>query len=90
MPIKPENRLRYPRNWKQIRTSILERAHGRCEFCGVENHTYRYNERTRHMARIVLTIAQLATQHTAIPIICVLYANGVTIVMTQTIGKKRD
>ena len=59
MPIKPENRLRYPRNWKQIRASILERAHGCCEFCGVENHTYRYNEHTGHLARIVLTIAHL-------------------------------
>ena len=59
MPIKPKNRLRYPRNWKQIRTSILERAHGCCEFCGVENHTYRNNEHTGHLARIVLTIAHL-------------------------------
>lgn len=59
MPIKSENKLRYPSNWKQIRTSILERAHNCCEFCGVENHTYRYNERTKHMARIVLTIAHL-------------------------------
>ena len=59
MPIKPENKLRYPSNWKQIRTSILERAHNCCEFCGVENHTYRYNDRTKHMVRIVLTIAHL-------------------------------
>ena len=26
MPIKPENKSRYPKNWKQIRNSILERA----------------------------------------------------------------
>jgi hypothetical protein len=31
MPIKPENRKRYPANWKQIRATILERAGHRCE-----------------------------------------------------------
>jgi len=31
MPIKPENRARYPKNWKQIRTTIIERAGDRCE-----------------------------------------------------------
>ena len=46
MPIKPENKSRYPKNWKQIRNSILERANNCCEFCGVENHTYRMNELT--------------------------------------------
>mgnify|MGYP003480557995 FL=1 len=38
MPIKPENKGRYPANWKQIRAAILERAKHRCEFCGVENY----------------------------------------------------
>lgn len=46
MPIRPENRSRYPKNWKQIRTSILERAHNQCEFCGVGNHTMRLNPKT--------------------------------------------
>lgn len=41
MPIKPENRTRYPRNWKQIRAAILERAKHRCEQCGVPNYSYR-------------------------------------------------
>ena len=40
MPIKPENRKRYPSNWKDIRNKILKRANNRCEFCGVENHSY--------------------------------------------------
>jgi 5-methylcytosine-specific restriction endonuclease McrA len=39
MPIKPENRHRYPANWKQIREAILERAKHRCEWCGVTNHS---------------------------------------------------
>ena len=46
MPIKPENKSRYPKNWKEIRKRILKRANNRCEFCGVENHTYRYNPKT--------------------------------------------
>lgn len=31
MPIRPENRHRYPKDWKQIRERILARAGGRCE-----------------------------------------------------------
>ncbi|WP_027815186.1 hypothetical protein [Paraburkholderia bannensis] len=38
MPIKPENRGRYPSNWKQIRAQILERAGNCCEQCKVRNH----------------------------------------------------
>lgn len=36
MPIRPENKSRYPANWQEIRASILKRANNRCEFCGVE------------------------------------------------------
>lgn len=39
MPIKPENRHRYPQNWKQIRAAILERAGNKCETCNAPNHT---------------------------------------------------
>ena len=59
MPIKPENRHRYPSNWKEIRERILKRANDCCEFCGVKNHTYRYNPKTGKDAYIVLTIAHL-------------------------------
>lgn len=39
MPIKPENKGKYPPNWKsEIRPAILERAENKCEFCGVVNH----------------------------------------------------
>lgn len=31
MPVKPENRHRYPADWKEIRAEILRRAHHRCE-----------------------------------------------------------
>ena len=38
MPIKPENKGLYPKEWPQIRARILERAHHRCEECGVPNY----------------------------------------------------
>lgn len=60
MPIKPENKARYPKNWNsEIRPKILKRANNRCEMCGVENHTYRFNPKTGKMAYIVLTIAHI-------------------------------
>ena len=37
MPIRPENRGRYPPDWPQIVARIQRRAGNRCEQCGVEN-----------------------------------------------------
>ena len=34
MPIRPENRARYPKDWKQVRERILKRANWRCEHPG--------------------------------------------------------
>ena len=48
MPILRENRSRYPSNWRDIRTSILERARHRCEFCGVTNHAIGYRNCEGH------------------------------------------
>ena len=59
MPIKPENKKRYPKNRKDIRAAILERAHNCCEFCGKENHSYFVNEKTGKTVKVVLTIAHL-------------------------------
>jgi 5-methylcytosine-specific restriction endonuclease McrA len=58
MPIKPENRHRYPPRqiWREIRATILKRANHQCEFCGVKNYTVRNN------ARIVLAVAHLDQQ----------------------------
>jgi 5-methylcytosine-specific restriction endonuclease McrA len=53
MPILPENKSRYPVNWKEIRAGILLECQGRCEFCGLENYTMRDGK------KIVLTIAHL-------------------------------
>lgn len=40
MPIRPENRARYPADWKAISLAIRTRAGNRCEACGVENGAY--------------------------------------------------
>ena len=38
MPIKPENRGRYPRDWKtRIVPAVRERAGNCCELCGIGN-----------------------------------------------------
>lgn len=39
MPIKPENRARYPKDWPQIRERILARAGHACEKCKAPNRT---------------------------------------------------
>lgn len=41
MPIKPENRDRYPEDWGEIRQEILQRAQYRCEWpgCGAKHHS---------------------------------------------------
>ncbi len=44
MPIKPENRRRYPPNWPEIRERIRARSSNRCEWCGVENGAVGYRE----------------------------------------------
>lgn len=37
MPIRPENKSRYPDDWKQISEAVRERAGHRCEWCGKPN-----------------------------------------------------
>lgn len=56
MPIRPENKARYPKDWPQISRRIrFERAGNRCEECGVKN--YEIGGRTRdgqwHKARVL-------------------------------------
>ena len=40
MPIRPEERGRYPKDWPEIRERIRARAGDKCELCGVPNHAY--------------------------------------------------
>jgi len=37
VPIRPENKARYPADWKQISEAIREKAGQRCEWCGKPN-----------------------------------------------------
>ena len=67
MPIKPENKKLYPKNWKQISEYIrFERAKNKCEFCGVVNYSF-VDKITRdiklehedNVVQIILTVAHL-------------------------------
>ena len=61
MPIKLENKHRYPANWKQVRERILRRAGDRCEGspaypdCRARDGDYHPDTGSR----VVLTIAHL-------------------------------
>lgn len=56
MPIKPENRKLYPKDWKSISLDIRrERAQNKCEFCGAEN----YEPHPVTGSKVVLTVAHL-------------------------------
>lgn len=57
MPIRPENRARYPKDWKAISLSIRERAAWRCETegCGAENG----KPHPITGSKVVLTVAHL-------------------------------
>ena len=44
MPIRPENQLLYPPNWRAISIAIRQgRAGDRCEQCGIPNRAWRNN-----------------------------------------------
>jgi 5-methylcytosine-specific restriction endonuclease McrA len=43
MPIRPENRHRYPKDWPAISKRIRERAGNKCEECGIANGKFRNN-----------------------------------------------
>jgi hypothetical protein len=40
MPIKPENRHKYPPNWQELRMRVLARAGHCCELCFLRNGVY--------------------------------------------------
>ena len=56
MPIKPENKDRYPKDWK-LRSRFVRfyRAKNKCEWCGAEN--YRPHPITG--SKVVLTVAHV-------------------------------
>ena len=64
VPIKPENRKRYPKNWVELRQAILERAGHACEGtpqypdCRAKN----YEPHPVTGSRVVLTIGHIDQQ----------------------------
>jgi len=44
MPIKSENKDKYPKNWKWYRAAILHRAGNKCEECGVDNGAHGHRD----------------------------------------------
>lgn len=56
MPIRPENKLRYPKDWKaRSRFVRFYRAKNRCEWCGCEN----YQPHPVTGSKVVLTVAHV-------------------------------
>ena len=56
MPIRPENKARYPKDWKSISERIrFERAANKCEVCGAEN----YKPHPETGSKVILTVAHL-------------------------------
>lgn len=61
MPIRPENKARYPKNWREIVAHIRERSGGRCEFI-VDGFRCKAVHLSLHPitgALVVLTVAHL-------------------------------
>lgn len=59
MPIRPENKARYPDNWKEISEHIrFVRAKNRCEKCGAQN----YEPHPITGSKVILTVAHLDHQ----------------------------
>lgn len=56
MPIRPENKARYPKDWK-LRSRFVRfyRARNRCEWCGCEN----YQPHPVTGSKVVLTVAHI-------------------------------
>lgn len=56
MPIRPENRRRYPKDWK-LRSRFVRfvRARNRCEWCGAEN----YKPHPVTGSKVILTCAHV-------------------------------
>jgi len=56
MPLNPENRKRYPKDWTQISDRIrFDRARSRCELCGIPHGS----RRADNGSRVILTVHHL-------------------------------
>lgn len=64
MPIKPENRGRYPGDWAAIRTRILARAGNCCERCKAPNLTMIARGEGRHAGAYMTDDAEVIDAET--------------------------
>lgn len=64
MPIKPENKARYPADWKQIRARILARAGNCCEKCKAPNLTMIARGEGRHAGTYMTEDAEVIDAET--------------------------
>ena len=55
----PIDYSKYPPNWLELRSQVLERAENKCEFCGVENYSMIEKADQSGTYKCVLTIAHL-------------------------------
>jgi hypothetical protein len=64
MPIKPENKAKYPKDWKLISASIRERAGNRCEGSPDFPDCHAENGKPHPVtgSKVVLTVAHLDHQ----------------------------
>ncbi len=58
MPIRPENKARYPKDWPEISKRIRERENNCCKFCGAKN----YEPHPITGSKVILTVAHLDHQ----------------------------
>lgn len=67
MPIKPENRARYPKDWKQIRQRIMARADNRCEHegCGAQHYDVGFWESGRWIRLLSCASYKIAKDYAA-------------------------
>lgn len=68
MPIRPENRARYPKSWKSMVAAAGQRSGGRCECdgkCGIEHDGGRCNALNRepHPRTGSIVVLTLAHEH---------------------------
>lgn len=91
MPIKPENRHRYPRNWREIRAQILDRAGHCCDGSPAYPDCRAANAEPHPVtgSLVVVTIAYPGTtsRSTASPITCGHGASGATTHTTRRRGR---
>lgn len=63
MPIRPENKDKYPDNWQEISLAVRQEAGWKCEWCGAENGEYIWrltlSQGREFKGKVVLTVAHL-------------------------------